>query len=158
MANDIRPQGQGARNPRKTLRLTFRVTGGDVRLESCVRLDMICPPSVGERPEAGRHCGFWMQLQDAHGRVLFHRLLHAPLGHSVEVHSPDGKIQRVFGAPADTVFEVLVPDDPDAVSIVMMGEVLDAKTGRAKEGGSRELKRFDIPKGDTGTGVGDERK
>ena len=156
MTNDVRPQYQGVKHARKTLRLTFRVVDGEIRLVSHMRLEMICPPSVGERPEPGRHGGFWMELHDAGGRVLFHRLLHAPLGNSVEVHSPDGKIQRIFGPPADTIFEVLVPDDPDAVSVVLMGEVVDGKTGLAKEEGARELIRFDIPKSDTGAGAGEQ--
>ena len=151
MQNEIRPHGQGARPSRKTLRFTFRASGGEVRLVSLERLEMICPPMIGQHPEPGRSGGFWMELRDGRGRVLFHRLLHAPLADSVEVHSPDGKIQRVFGQPGDRTFEVLVPDDPDAKSIVMMGEYADpTKASLAPEGGARELARFDIPKADQG--------
>ena len=148
MTTSIRKQGQGILPSCKTLRLTFRVTSGEIRLVSFARLEMICPGSVGECPKVGRNGGYWMELRDTDGHVLFHRLLHAPLGNSVEVHSADGKIQRVFGAPTDTIFEVLVPDQPDAVSIVLMGENLDATTGFAKAAGSSELAHFDIPKRD----------
>ena len=151
MTNDVRSQVQDVEHPRKTVRLTFRVVSGEVRLESHARLEMICPPSVGECPKAG-HSGYWMELRDARGHVLFHRLLHAPLGNSVEVHSPDGNIRRVFGPPVDNIFEALVPDTPQAVSMVLMGESLDAETGFAIEGGAKELMCFDLPKGDTGDG------
>lgn len=92
-----------------------------------------------------------MELHDARGRMLFHRLLHAPLGDSVEVHSPDGTIQRVSGEPVENIFEVLVPDERSARSVVLMGEPLELrKTGEGREAGARELARFDIPKTETG--------
>lgn len=151
MKNIVRPEGQHVSQSRKSLRLSFRVADGEVRLVSYERLDMICPPSVGERPEAGVHGGFWMELRDANDRVLFHRLLHSPLGDSVEVHSPDGKIRREFGDVKESIFEVLLPDDANAKSIVLMGESLDpAKARKKRKGGSSELARFDVPKGEKG--------
>src|SRR2546428_604070 len=104
---------QNVRPPRKTLRLTFRVTDGNIRLVSYERIEMVCPPSIGERPEAGKHGGFWVELRDASDRVLFHRLLHSPFANSVEVHSPTGEIERKFGPTAESTFEVLLPDDAD---------------------------------------------
>jgi hypothetical protein len=151
MEHIIRPDGQHVRPSRKSLRLTFRVTDGVVRLVSHERLDMICPPSVGERPEAGEHAGFWMELRDADDRVLFHRLVHSPLGDSVEVHSPGGKIDRQFADVSDNVFEVLLPDDTNAKSITLMGESLaPPKASAQRAGGSRELARFDVPTGEKG--------
>jgi hypothetical protein len=114
---------------------------------------MKCPPSVGERPQAGKHSGFWIELRDANGRVLFHELLHSPLGDSVEVHSPDGKIQRVFGAVKENTFEALLPDDANARVIALVGDSLTPVTAREKRaGGSMELARFDVPRGKKGGG------
>jgi hypothetical protein len=115
---------------------------------------MICPPSIGQRPEAGKHGGFWVELRDASDRVLFHRVLHSPLGDSVEVHSPDGKIKREFGPSSESTFEVLLPDQDAARTVVLMGEYLDAARARREraEGpgepakGARELARFEVPK------------
>lgn len=154
MANNVQPQGQGAGPFRKTLRLTFRVVNGEPQLVRHERLDMMCPPSIGERPQVGSHGGYWMELRDKSGRVLFHRILHAPLGDSVEVHSPDGKIRREVGTPSERVFEVLVPDQDEASTAVLVGEGLQpakaagARALRAVEpaGGTRELARFEIPK------------
>jgi len=156
MTNDPRSPNSHLKPSRKTLRLTFRVAKGEVQLVSQERLEMICPPSIGERPQAGQHSGFWMELRDANDRVLFHRLLHSPLGNSVEVHSPDGKIRREFGAPVENVFEVLVPDVEDARAIVMMGETLtplspeeakaEGKDQQEGAAGSRELACFDLSK------------
>lgn len=144
MADDVRPRTPGAKTWRKTIRLTFQTTGGEVKLLSEEHLDMICPPVIGQPPEGGRHGGYWMELRDARDQVLFHRLLHSPFASSVEVHSPDGKIQRVFGPPMDGIFEVLVPEAPEARSVALMGEPPDPKSGMAREGGSREIARFDL--------------
>ena len=161
MANKVAPKDQGAKPSRKTLRLTFRVADGEVRLVRYERLDMITPPSIGERPEAGKHGGFWVELRDANDRALFHRVLHSPLGDSVEVHSPDGKIQRVFGPSSESIFEVLLPDHDEASTVALVGEYLDATKARREQAegsvesakGARELARFEIPKGDQGGDV-----
>lgn len=148
MENIVPIEVQPVRQYRKSLRLTFRVADGEIRLVSYERLDMICPPSVGERPEAGRHGGFWMELRDTNNRVLFHRILNNPLGDSVEVHSPDGKIQRVFGTVEENVFDVLLPDDSKAKTIAFMGESLEPVTLRQERvAAARELAHFDVPEG-----------
>lgn len=139
--------------PQKTLRFRFRVVGGEVRLESVERVDMICPPAVGAKPQEGRHGGFWMELQDDGTNALFHRVLQSPMADSVEVHSPDGKIRRVFGPPKDGLFEVLVPDDPRARDLVLMGQPVipaggEAALAEGDEGGTRELARFAVPRPD----------
>jgi hypothetical protein len=94
-----------------------------------------------------------MELRDRNNQVLFHRLIHSPLVGSVEVHSADGKIERKFGEVRESIFEVLLPDDPEAESIALMGESLDVSalsaTGALRRPSS-ELARFDIPKGEKG--------
>lgn len=153
MASNVRPQGPSLKQSRKSLRLTFRVVNREIRLVGYERLGMIPPPAIGERPEAGKHGGYWLELRDAGGRVLFHRVLDNPLGNSVEVHSPDGKIERRFGEVTDGIFEVLLPDEDDARSVVLMGSPLVPAKGKAKRpAASDELARFEI----TGRGKGGE--
>lgn len=153
MENITRPDSLYSRQFRKSLRLTFRVADGEIQLVSYERLDMICPPSIGERPEAEKHSGFWVELRDANDNVLFHRILNNPLGDSVEVHSPDGKIRREFGDVKESSFEVLLPDEASAKYITLMGEYLDrAKPRKKRAVGSSELARFDVPQGEKGSG------
>ena len=117
---------------------------------------MLTPPSSGA-PEIGKHGGFWVELRDANGGVLFHRILNLPLGDSVEVHSPDGTIRREFGPTSETTFEVLVPDYDQASTVALVGEYLDSeefRRGQAEPAAeaappSRELARFDLLKKDT---------
>lgn len=132
----------------KTLRLTFQVANGVIRLVSHERLNMICPPSIGEPPKAGQNGGFWIELRDARDHLLFHRVLNNPLGDSIEVYSPDGKIQRVFGDVKENVFDVLLPDEDKAKTIVFIGESLNPVTLRKEQAApTRELARFNVPKG-----------
>lgn len=151
---DYRQQPQRFTPARRTRRLTFRASGGELELVAQETLDMICPPSVGEPPDPRRHGGFWLELRDDLGELAFFRPLQDPLATSVDVHSPDGTIRREFAAPQDTVFEVLVPDDPRATTLVLMGEQErppPPSKGRrqkasdiAAPGGARELARFDL--------------
>src|SRR5687768_7436765 len=126
MSNNITPQGKMVTPSRKTLRLTFRVADGEVKLIKRERVNMITPPSVGEFPRIGKHGGFWMELRDTNDRGLFHRALHAPLGETIEVHSPDGTIQREYVPTRESIFEVLLPDYGEATSVVLCGKYLDA--------------------------------
>jgi hypothetical protein len=152
MAQSVQPQRSPKPAPR-SLRLTFRVTDGTVTLVSHERVDIMCPPSVGDPPQAGKHSGFWIELRDARGRILFYELLHSPLRDSVDVHSADGKIRREFGVVKDSTFEVLLPDDADARVIALVGDSLTPAMAReARAGGSKELARFDVPKGERGGG------
>ena len=65
MGNDERRKGQPSTPSRKSLRLTFRISNRKIELVSQERLEMITPPLIGERPKAGRHGGFWIELRDA---------------------------------------------------------------------------------------------
>ena len=135
---------------RKTLRLTFQVVNGEVKLVKHRRVSMITPPSVGEAPETGKHGGFWMELRDQDDRGLFHRNLIAPAGDSVEVHSPDGDIRREYVPSKESTFEVLVPDYGEGASIVLCGKKSGGGETSMAAGAApktRELARFEIPEG-----------
>lgn len=151
MVNNVQSQGPEVKPYHKSLRLSFRVVDGKVRLESYERLEMVCPPSIGARPEAGKNSGFWMEVRDASDRVFFHHILYSPLADYVEVYSPDGKIRREFRPVKESVFEVILPDDDDARSIVLMGEYLKPEEAGEQRGmGAHELARFDVPNGEKG--------
>ena len=142
-----------AESPR-TLRLIFEYSDGQVRLLSHQRVPMTCPAASGAAPQAGRNGGFWIELRDDFGRVRFHRLLQHPLGDSVELHEPNGTIRRVFGPPSESVFMVLLPDDPEATSIVLMGDLDPAGQNALRMPSSTELARFAIPSDDDGSDSG----
>lgn len=121
--------GEAPEISRRTLRLTFVASDDGIQLLSVEQLEMITPPQPGERPQVGKHGGQWFELRGSSGQTLAHRLIGAPFLDSVEVHSPDGKIQREFGATTSGVFEVLLPDLDEARSVVLVGNPLQ----RSKE-------------------------
>ncbi len=94
---------------------------------------MMTPPTAGAPPQEGINSGYWVELQDADNRALDHRVLHFPLGDSVEVFNDDGTIERVFGPATENTFEVLVPDYDDASNVAMFGESLDPEGFRSRQ-------------------------
>ena len=139
---------------RQCIRLTFRLKDGDMKILSHERVNKICPPAVGPRPEAGKNSGLWFELKDENDKVLFHKVLSTPLN-SVEVFSPEGKIERVFADTVDRTFEVLLPDTQDSRHISLMGESDFLKedeqnTQKSYDRAKGEIRRFDIPKGRKG--------
>jgi hypothetical protein len=142
---DSVPGSGPLRPPRRSIRLTFRVSGSEVELVSRERLEMITPPQVGEPPQAGVHGGYWVELRDGEDRVLAHRLIDPTQLTSVEVHSPDRTIEHVVGAPEQRIVEVLLPDDDAAAAVTLMGEPLTRPKGRRRVAPeSRELAHFDL--------------
>lgn len=140
------PGGRPPEVSHRTLRLTFRLSDAGVELVSVERLEMITPPQPGERPQAGTHGGHWFELRDGSGRALAHRLIDPSMLDSVEVHSPDGRIEREFGAMRSGVFEVLLPDMGEARTAVLVGNPLRrsrARTARAQSSG--DIATFELP-------------
>ncbi len=103
------------------LRVGFVYRGGDVNVQSAVRVAMIAPPSVAM--PRGPVAGHSVSIDDADGRTLWSRPLPQAIGADVEVFSPrrDATIAR---APRDRIegsFSVLVPDLPAAHALALHG-------------------------------------
>ena len=108
--------------PAYTLRVTFAYRGEKIELAGSRRVRMIAPPPVAAAPEKGQS-GYWFEVRDAAGKLLFHRAVHNPVRVDVEVFANDRKqsITRVPIAEPHGEFEVLVPDLPAAASFVLHG-------------------------------------
>jgi hypothetical protein len=146
-----RPGGNPQGFTRRTLRLTFRSSDEGVDLLSVDRLDMITPPLPGERPEAGKHGGNWLELRDSDEHVLAHTLINPSVLNSVEVHSPDGSIERHFGAMRNVVFEVFLPDVEGARTAVLVGTALKPSKRRgARAEVSSNIATFELPEREGG--------
>ena len=85
-----------------------------------------------------------MELHDQKGRVLAHRLLDPTLLDSVEVHSPDGRIERLFGGTRTGIVEVLLPDLDDATEAVLMGHAQGAGEREGNRKPTGEITRFKL--------------
>src|SRR5262245_17144800 len=116
------PATQPSPRSSQTLRLTFAYDGDDVKLLRTQRVAMITPPSVTAAPEKGQS-GYWFEVRDAKGALLYHRAVHDPIRTDVEVFSDDAKqtITRVPVARPRGQFTLLVPDLPNAHSFHFQG-------------------------------------
>jgi hypothetical protein len=121
--------------PTHALRLTFAYRDNDLRLIESRRVEMVTPPAVTAPPEKGQS-GYWLQVTDAAGRIVYHRPLHQPIAVDVEVYSPDAKqtIARVPLARREGQFTVLMPDLPQAETFALHGpRDLEAPSAPAEE-------------------------
>lgn len=123
------------------LRLTFAYRGNDIRLIDSLRVEAIAPPAITPVPQPG-YTGYWFQVTDSAGRVIYHRVLHSPVAVDFEAFSPDGRqtITRVPIADPQGQFSVLMPDVPEATNFALLGPV-DA---RKPEQPAQELVRLDV--------------
>lgn len=108
------------RKYRKTIRLTFRYEGEKITLGRRESVAMIAPSPAFPLPQKG-DSGFWYEVRDDRGRTLYCRAMFNPVRFEREVFPEDPaksphwvKIERPAG-----IFELLVPDIPEAVEVVL---------------------------------------
>ena len=103
---------------------------------------MIAPPPVTPAPVQGQS-GYWCELRDATGDLLFHRAFSSPVRTDVEVFADDAaqSMRRVPVPAPQGQFDVLVPDLPEARTFLLFGTPAGAATEAAP---SRELFRADV--------------
>lgn len=112
-----------ASDPPYALRLTFAYQGAQIRLARSERVAMIVPAPIGAPPQSGQS-GYWLDVLDGSGRVVYHRTLHSPIRIDVEAFSPDRggpSITRAPIASREGEFTVLIPDTPDAQTFRING-------------------------------------
>ena|SRR5947207_10884926 len=112
---------------RSSIRLLFGYEGREVRLLRKQWLDMIAPPSdpiPKEREEREPRAGFWVDLLDAEGRVLYRKVFgESPIAFAVSVYTGDKErpfqMQKLEDPTGE--FIVVVPDLPGAESAALYG-------------------------------------
>ena len=128
--------------PKRALRLTFAYEGSTVRLVSSQTVDMILPPS--HPLEAGKNeTGFWFTLADAAGKPVYRRIIHNPMPLDREVFSqgPQQSVHRLEAPKPNGSFVVLVPDVPQARTLMLFSHPLELKSAT---GPAKELVRFNL--------------
>jgi hypothetical protein len=85
---------------------------------------MVTPPVVTPIPKQGQS-GYWIQVTDASGRIVYHRPLHSPIAVDTEAFSADRQqsIARVPLARREGQFTVLVPDLAEAATFALHGPI-----------------------------------
>ena len=123
-------------------RFRFAYDGGEIRLVSRQRVEMIVPPSD---PPAGRDVsGFWFELRDENGAVLYRKTLHNPIRLEHEIYEEDTQSPtRVAARAPSGVFWLVGPALKNARTLVLHSSPLDPGRSRQAAG---ELVRFDLSK------------
>ena len=81
-----------------------------------LRAPVTPPPQEGQT-------GYWIELRDAQGTLLYHRPLHEPIRQDIEVFGdkPGDPIRRVPARHPKGEFEVLIPDMSQGAEFVLHG-------------------------------------
>jgi hypothetical protein len=118
-------------------RLTFEYEGDVVRLVAQQRVAMVTAPDDAELLARGR-AGYWVEVRDAAGKVLYQQVLNNPIRQTYEVFSPDPDEgpRHVDATGSKGVFQAVVPDLPGATEVAVFGQ---ASPRELAESDAREL-------------------
>jgi hypothetical protein len=133
----------------RALRLILTYRGGDVSLEDVVFVAKRLPPS-DELPEGGQEgelSGFWYELRDRAGEVLYRQIIGSPIIDAwvepAEESRSEGSVwRRIAAVPDAKTFALLVPDLSNGDSVVLFSSPLD-DTGVARP--AAPLWRIQLP-------------
>ncbi len=117
-----------------TLRITFAHDGPRLEIKSVERVAMRAPAALS--PPSGDKAGYWLEVRDRKGALLYHRPIHDPLRRDVESfgEAPGAPMRRYPATATQGEFEVLVPDLPDAQDFRLHGPQADARMARSADG------------------------
>ncbi|HVJ50825.1 MAG TPA: hypothetical protein VM689_00075 [Aliidongia sp.] len=125
-----------------SFRLTFQIQESHVELVGTQRVAMRASASLPGAP-GEQQVGFWFELRDEKGAVLYHRALRDPLPEGIEVFDDEkgGKIRRAPNTRKEARFDMIVPDLPAAEDFILHGT--HGKPEEARRA-SRQLARFPL--------------
>lgn len=127
-----------------SLRLTFEYEGREVRLIAQERVMKMSPPSEIFQEYEGR-AGFWYDVTDAQGHLLYRRAIQTPIRFDVEVFSNDPKVGIVRRKLADPRgrFSLVVPDMPEATTLIFFSSPPEPEFAHEP---AQEFARFELGK------------
>lgn len=135
--------------PMRSLRLTFAYRDASIRLVRSEPLEKQ-PPATDPLAGYEGRSGFWIELRDGGGAVIYRRCMRHPIRRTLEVHQPGESPPHYLVARTDIRgrFMAIVPDLDAAGEVVVVGDPLDPPAG----GGTVavELARFPL----AGAGAG----
>ena len=115
-----------------SLRLWFRFKGVHVELIRQEPVQMIAPPSIGPIPKEGKNSGTWIELCDKKAQCISTRIVPGdPFLHITE-QVVDGKLVAVVSERETGTFDIVVPDLPEAKSVLLFASRDRTKTRLSK--------------------------
>jgi hypothetical protein len=104
-----------------TLRITFSYDGPKLEIIGVQRVAMRAPAPATITPQIDQ-TGYWLEVRDGDGRLLYHRSIHDPTHRHIESYGDAPGPMRLHPATATKgEFEVLVPDLPSAKTFRVHG-------------------------------------
>lgn len=125
----------------RTLRLLVAYSGTDLRLLDRQSVEMLPPPA--DDPVEEQRSGFWLELRDGEGQILYTRVTQNPIRFSAELltDDPERPIARTELGEVKGEFVLHVPDLPETQALVFMS----SPAGLAALGESAsEVARLDL--------------
>jgi hypothetical protein len=128
--------------PAQAVRATIAYRGQELRLVSSQTVAMRTLPSHELQAPDGQS-GFWFQLEDAGGRVLYRRVMQTPIRYDTETVSDDPQrpLMRVALEDPDGVFFLLVPLLREAQIVRVFSSPLEPHKDAEP---AREILAFDL--------------
>ena len=113
--------------PCPVARVRVRREGNDWSVDQIVRVpSMTLPASVDLPDPRGRSlAGFWFELRNGKGEVLYRRALYGPAEPGLEVPGDDGQPHRVTVDRPEVIYELLVPDLDDGRELQLFSSAAD---------------------------------
>ena len=123
-------QDQLSFSQNRALRLTLEYKDHQFRVLERHFLNKRTQPSdtILDKEKDKPQSGFWIELRDANERAVYRQVLHNPVPVSVEIHSADkhNPIRREINPNPECVFGLLIPDLPNAETLVIVSSPLKA--------------------------------
>lgn len=107
----------------RALRLLLEYEGDRITLRERQAVETATPPSDPIRGFEGQS-GFWYELHDAKGALLYRRVASNPIQFEVESHDPETGFRRHAVEKPRGVVSVLLPDLPEATRLVIVSSPL----------------------------------
>jgi len=105
-------------------RLLFRWQRGRWIVVDERRVSEMAIPNTQSLPKVKKDqqvTGFWFEVADSKGKILYRRIINDPLRQQVEVPNVDGSFTNVPEVRKDITLEVLIPDDPKNAALSFLG-------------------------------------
>ncbi|MDJ0797661.1 MAG: hypothetical protein QNJ51_12740 [Calothrix sp. MO_167.B12] len=121
------PVGRGERPPRiqfptRVRRLRLRYSNNEWETVANIILDRKTLRHSAELP-SGTRSGFWYELRDRSGKLLYRGKSANPFEPSLELFEPDGSIRRVPLKRKEVYVELLIPDLPESERLSIFSNI-----------------------------------
>jgi hypothetical protein len=120
---------------------------------------MLAPGQAVSEPPGKKSSGFWFEIRDEKGGLLYHRAVHPPNRADREVFSPDPDrtvLREPKSAEPEGEFTLLVPDIPEGAEFVIHASPARDPGAPAKPRLTHDFAR--LRKGDTREKGSDSKK